>query len=97
MAPLDRALALPEVDDSSELVAEDLKLDVARTLQVLLQVDVSDTERSFGFASCRFEGRLEVAFVPADAHATTAASGGRFQDDGIADAAGDVVRLFDRP
>ena len=48
--PLDRALALAEVDDRPVVIAEDLELDVARRLDVLLDVDVADAERRFGLA-----------------------------------------------
>ena len=41
MAPLNRALALAEMDDRPVLVAEHLKLDVARRFDVLLDVDVA--------------------------------------------------------
>ena len=50
VAALDRALALAEVDDGAVMVAEDLELDVARVLDVLLDVDVADAERRFGLA-----------------------------------------------
>ena len=50
MTALNRALALAEVDDVAELIAEDLELDVARRLDVLLDVDVADAERGLGFA-----------------------------------------------
>ena len=47
---LDRALALAEVDDVAVVIAEDLELDVARRLDVLLDVDVADAERRLGLA-----------------------------------------------
>ena len=50
MAALDRALALAEVDDGAVMIAEDLELDVARVLDVLLDVDVADAERRFRLA-----------------------------------------------
>ena len=48
--PLDRALALAEVHDVAVLVAEHLELDVARRLDVLLDVDVADAEGGLGLA-----------------------------------------------
>ena len=48
MAALNRALALAEVHDRPVLIAEDLELDVARRLDVLLDVDVADAERRLG-------------------------------------------------
>ncbi len=47
---LDRALALAEMDDGAVVIAEDLELDVARALDVLLDVDVADAERRLGLA-----------------------------------------------
>src|SRR5688572_25861786 len=44
MTPLDRALALAEVHDGTVMVADDLELDVPRILDVLLDVDVANTE-----------------------------------------------------
>ena len=48
--PLDRALALAEVHDRAVVIAEHLDLDVARVLDVLLEVDVADAERGFRLA-----------------------------------------------
>ena len=48
--PLDRALALAEVDHRAVMIAEHLELDVARVLDVLLDVDVADAERRFRLA-----------------------------------------------
>jgi hypothetical protein len=44
VAALDRALALAEVHHVAVVVAEDLELDVARPLDVLLDVHVADAE-----------------------------------------------------
>ena len=61
MAALNRALALAEVHDRAVLVAEDLELDVARRLDVLLDVDVADAERRFGLALRRLERVRQLA------------------------------------
>ena len=50
MAPLDRALALAEVHHVAVVVADDLELDVARVLEVLLDVDVAVAEGGLGLA-----------------------------------------------
>ena len=50
VAALDRALALAQVHDVAVMIAEDLELDVARRLEILLDVDVADAERRLGFA-----------------------------------------------
>src|SRR5213080_1833617 len=44
MTPLDRALALVQVDDAALRVAEDLDLDVARRLEIALDVDLAAAE-----------------------------------------------------
>src|SRR4030095_5725429 len=61
MAPLDRALALAEMNDRAVVIAEDLELDVARRLDVLLDVDVRHAERRFGFALSGLDGMRELA------------------------------------
>jgi hypothetical protein len=45
MATLNRAVALTQMDDVAELVAEDLELDVAGTGEILLDVDFAVSER----------------------------------------------------
>ena len=55
MAALDRALALAEVDNRAVMIAQHLKLDMARVLDVLLDVDVADAKRRLGFALRRLE------------------------------------------
>ena len=52
---LNRALALAEVHHVAVVIAEDLELDVARRLEVLLDVDVADAERRLGLALRRLE------------------------------------------
>ena len=44
MAALDRTLALSQVDDVAMGIAEDLELDVARLLEVLLEIDRAVSE-----------------------------------------------------
>ena len=74
VAPLDRALALAEVDDVAVLVAEDLELDVARRLDVLLDVDVAHAERGLGLALRRLDRMRQLAGRAHDAHAAAAAA-----------------------
>ena len=57
VAPLDRALALAQVHDVPVMVAENLELDVARRLEVLLDVDVADAECRLRLALRRPEAR----------------------------------------
>src|ERR1700685_2235296 len=94
MAALDGAFALAEGFDVAVLVAEDLKLDVARSFNKLLHVDVAAREcgGSFGL-SLRQQGR-EFGFGTRNAHATASASGCGLQHDGISDLEGQRERLL---
>ena len=85
VAPLDRALALAEVEEVAARVAEDLELDVPRLVEVLLEVDLGVAERLLGLVARRLVGGGELPLVAGDAHAAAAAAGRRLQDDGIAD------------
>ena len=89
MPPLDRALALAEVHDVAVVIAEDLELDVARVLEILLDVDVAVAERRFGFALRGAQQRCRSSPDDADdAHAAAAAAGHRLDDHRIADVLG---------
>src|SRR5262245_11579694 len=88
MPPLDRALALAEVDDVAVVIAENLKLDVARRFHVLLDVDVGNAEGRLRFPLGRLDGMRQLAGRAHDAHAASAAAGGGFDDDGIPDVLG---------
>ena len=94
MAALDRALALAEVHDVAVMIAEDLELDVARRLEVLLDVDVADAERRFRLALRRLERVRQVGRLLDDAHAAAAAAGDRLDDDRIADLLRDLGRAL---
>ena len=92
--PLDRALALAEVHHVAVMVAEHLDLDVARRLDVLLDVDVADAERGLGLALRGLE-RLAPAPAPTDdAHAAAAAAGDRLDDDREPEVLGDLLSAF---
>src|SRR4051794_33712481 len=82
MAPLDRALALAEVNHRAVMVAENLEFDVPRVLDVFLDVDVSNTKRSLGFPLGCLERLGELAGVADDAHSTAAAARDGLDDDG---------------
>ena len=83
MAALDRALALAEMHDGAVMIAEDLELDVARPLDVLLDVDVADAERRLRLALRRLERLAELAGLADDAHAAAAAAGDGLDDDRV--------------
>src|SRR5215471_4399555 len=94
MPALDRTLALAQMDDGAVLIAEDLELDVARRLDVLLDVHVGDAERRLGFPLRRLERVRELTGVADDAHPASAAAGRRLDDHRIADVLGDLERLL---
>ena len=95
MAALDRALALAEMHDVAVVVAEDLELDVARVLEILLDVDVAVAERGLGLRAARCAAALGSSpRIAHDAHAAAAAAGHRLDDDRIADFLGDLERLL---
>ena len=50
MAPLDRALALAEMHHGAVMIAHHLHLDMARVLEIFLDVDVGHAERGLGLA-----------------------------------------------
>ncbi len=91
MAALDGALALEEVDDVPVLVAEDLHLDVAGLLEVLLHVEVAVAEGRVGLRAGHLEGRLQFLLAPHDPHALAAAPGAGLEDDGVADLLGQFL------
>ena len=86
MAPLDRALALAEVDQVAVAVAEHLDLDVARRSISLLDVDFAAAEGALGFARGVAQGGFEIGGAVDAAHALAAAAGRRLEQHRIADA-----------
>jgi hypothetical protein len=98
--PLNRALALAEVHHVAVVVADDLELDVAGVVEVLLDVDVAVAEGGLGLALRGAKVRAELVGVAHHAHAAAAAAGHRLDDHRVSDALGDLERrLFavDRP
>ena len=94
VAPLDRALALAEVHDGAVVIAEHLELDVARVLDVFLDVDVADAEGRLGLALRRLERLAQLGGGADDAHAAAAAAGHRLDDHREAEVLGDLQRLL---
>ena len=60
MAPLDRAVALAEVDDVPVRVREDLHLDMARVVEVALDVHGTVGEVRLTLAAGRLERALDL-------------------------------------
>ena len=67
-------------------VAEDLHLDVARVLDVLLEKDAGLLEVGARQPLDRLEGLAQFVGAPAQAHADAAAAGGALEHDRVADA-----------
>ena len=68
MPPLDRAVALAEVNDVAVGVGEDLDLDVPRILEVALDVDGRVGEVRLALAPGALEGTLDLVGGASDAH-----------------------------
>ena len=94
VAPLDRALALAEMDHRAVVIAENLELDVPRRLDVLLDVDVGDAERRLRLALRGLHRVRQLRRRPHDAHAAAAAAGRRLHDHRIADLLRELERLL---
>src|SRR5439155_821216 len=93
MAALDRALALVKVDGRPLAVAEHLDLDVARAIEVALDVDVAPAERGLGTPGRRRERRRQVLGLVHPRHADAATAGHCLEDHGIPDLASDALGL----
>ena len=85
--PLDRAVALEEVDDVAARVAEDLELDVPRLLDVALEEQAIVAERLHRLAPRRLDLRLQFAGGADDLHPLPAAARARLHEQRKADRA----------
>ena len=84
MAPLHRAVALAQVDRVLVLVGKDLDFDVARILQVFLEIDRRIAEGGTGLGLGHLH-RIDQRGLGVDhAHAAAAAAPRRLDDDGVA-------------
>ena len=92
VSTLDRALALAQVHDGAVMIAEDLELDVARRLEVALDVDVAVAEGRLGLALGGAQRVRELAGRLDDAHAAAAAAGDGLDDHRVADVLGQLQR-----
>jgi hypothetical protein len=88
MAPLQGTVALEQMNQMAVLVAEELHLDVARSLDVLLQEYIRDPKGRIGFPACLLHCFVEVLGREGDAHAAAAAAHGGLDDYGIAEFSG---------
>ena len=94
MAALQRAVAFTQVADVAEAVGDDLELDVARGLQVALEVDRVVAEGRLGLAAGGLDGLDEVVLGLGDLHAAPAATGGGLDQHREADFLGGGQGLF---
>ncbi len=80
VAALHRALPLAEREHGAVGIGEQLDLDVARALEVALQVDAVVAETRLRLSSCRLERGRELLGGADDAHPSSAAAGRRLDD-----------------
>src|SRR5262245_260941 len=100
MASLNRALALAERDHAAVVIAKHLELYVSWRDDVLLDVDVADTEGRLRFALRGLQGLRQFGGGLHHPHAAAAAAGGCLDDDGIPDILRDprgLLFALDRP
>ena len=81
VAALERAVALAQMDGVALAVAEHLDLDVARLLEVLLDIDRIVAEGGLGLGLGGLERVDEVVLRARHLHAASAAAGGGLDDD----------------
>ena len=91
MPPLDRAVARAENGDAAG-VPEQLRLDMARPLEVALAEHRAVAEGRLGLALGRRERVVELGGGANDPHPAAAASGGRLDDERVADLGGRALR-----
>ncbi len=85
VAALHRALALAERDDGAVRVGEQLDLHMPRPLEIALAEDRVVPERGPGLAPCGSERFVELVRRADDAHAASASTGGRLDQQREAD------------
>ena len=93
--PLDRAVALEQVDEAAVLVAEELHLDVLGAGDELFEEGVRVAERLARLALGGFERVLQLVRGVDDTHAAAAAAHRRLHDDRVAELLGERCRFLD--
>ena len=93
MTPLDRAIALVEMQDLAVAIAQDLDFDVAGAAHEAFDEDRVVAESRGSFAASFFQQAGKIGRVLDDAHAASAAAESGFEYDRKADFAGDLLRL----
>src|SRR6185436_3764504 len=80
MAPLNAALTLSEVNHPSEIVAHDLKLNMAGVFDIALNVNIRHAESHPGLVLRRGKGRGQLLAAPDNSHASPTATSRGFDD-----------------
>src|SRR4029077_8405939 len=83
--PLDRALALAQVNDVALRIGENLRLDVSRRSDRLLQIDRAVAERALRLAARQSQRRLQFLWPLHEANALAATTRRRLEHHWIAD------------
>ena len=94
VAALNRALAFPQADDVAVLVGQYLEFDVARVLDILLQVKIAIAECGRSLRLRLPIKRGQLIFIAHNAHAPPAAAGRRLEDDRETDRPRPLARFF---
>ncbi len=94
VAPLDRAVALEEIDHGAVGVAEDLHLDVAGALDELLEIDLVLAESGLGLALGLRHLARQILCLADRAHAAPAAAPGGLEHQRVADRLGEALHLL---
>ena len=89
---LQRTVTLAEMDHRAVAVADQLQLDVARPVEVALDVDRARTEGGLGLGLSHGDGPCEVLRPSGDLHAAAAAAGSSLDQHRVADVGRDVGR-----
>ncbi|MCY1397606.1 hypothetical protein D9M71_126150 [compost metagenome] len=95
VAALDRAVALEQVHSVAEGVGEDLRFDVLRVDDALLEEDFRRAERLGGFGNHARVGLFQLGARVAATDATTATTGGGLEHHRVADAVTFAQGLFE--
>ena len=96
VAALQRAVALAEMHAGSHAVAQHLDLDMARMVEILLEIDRIVAEGGLGLGAGEREGLGRRVGVVDDLHAASAAAGDRLDQHRPADLAAERHHLVER-
>src|SRR5262249_29406137 len=93
MPALERAVAFTQMHRVALAIAEHLHLDVARPLQVFLEVNAVVAERGLGLGPCGSHGDVDVVWGAGTLHAPSTAAGGSLDQHRKAHVLGDAEGL----